>query len=134
MSVPEWSGRRVQQARAYMTRNLPAMYAADDHAATCPGVIDGTDPTAWVVGHIASRIEHPEQTWRVANWRIEARVCSDKSGPATALAKARADGARAALEARDEQQLHVETTADGALFPAPPTPTPGRGRTRWPGR
>src|SRR5689334_8763987 len=112
--IPAWSGRRVQQARAFMARYLPAECAADDHADACPGVIDGTDPTAWVVGHVLSRIEHPELTWRPNNWRIEARVCSDKSGPGTALAKARADGRREALA---EIEAIDEPAIVDALFP-----------------
>ena len=61
--VPDWSGRRVTQARAHMRRYLPAECEATNHVPECPGVIDGTDDRAWVVGHRASRIEHPELTW-----------------------------------------------------------------------
>jgi hypothetical protein len=102
--IPAWNGRRVQQARIYMTRYLPAMCAADQHAPTCPGVIDGEDPKAWVVGHIASRAAHPEKTWDVRNWRIEARVCSDASGPPTAIANAYAAGQRDAIAAKSHEE------------------------------
>ena len=89
--MPEWNGRRVTQARAHMRRYLPAMCEADTHVPECPGVIDGTDDRAWVVGHKQSRIEHPELTWAVSNWRIEARVCSDASGQAAVIANAKAE-------------------------------------------
>lgn len=123
---PEWNGRRVTQARAHMRRYLPADCAADTHAPDCPGVIDGTDDRAWVVGHVRSRIEHPELTWAVANWRIEARVCSDASGQAAVIANARAQGRRDAMRAanapdRVAADAQLELTAPG--FPLPPDTT-----------
>jgi hypothetical protein len=124
--IPAWSGRRVQQARAFMSRYLPAECAADEHAAACPGVIDGSDPAAWVVGHTLSRIEHPELTWRPNNWRIEARVCSDKSGPGTALAKARADGRRDALAEIAAAEREPAVVVADALFPTTPNLAEGK--------
>jgi hypothetical protein len=99
-----------------MRRYLPAECAADTHAPECPGVIDGSDDRAWVVGHKRSRIEHPELTWAVTNWRIEARVCSDASGQAAVIANARASErkkirdelSRGKKIADDEQQLRLD--------------------------
>lgn len=119
--IPEWSGRRVQQARAFMSRCLPAQCAAERHDPRCPGLLDGTE--AWVIGHVKSRVEHPELTWDVSNWRHEARVCSDATGQAAVIAKAKAEGRR---DARRDAELDADAQQledPHALFPTP-APTP----------
>lgn len=123
--VPEWSGRRVTQARAHMRRYLPAECEATTHVAECPGIIDGTDDRAWVVGHRASRIEHPELTWAVTNWRIEARVCSDASGQAAVIANAKAEllrELRATGALVDQPPLDLDADDDLGFPHAPDTP------------
>lgn len=122
MTVPEWNGRRVTQARAHMRRYLPAPCAADTHAPDCPGIVDGSDDRAWVVGHKASRIEHPELTWAVTNWRIEARTCSDSSGQAAVIANARALERK---KIRDEKnRADAELDLGFSLAPHPPAAPP----------
>jgi len=120
MPAPEWNGRRVTQARAHMRRYLPAECAADDHVPECPGVLDGSDDRAWVVGHKISRLERPDLTWAVSNWRIEARVCSDASANAVVASAARAEllrELRASGALVDEPMLDLDLDPD-AVFPA----------------
>src|SRR3546814_11952612 len=47
-----------------------------------------------VVGHIKSRAAHPELTWDPSNWRIEHRKCSDRTGQAAVIEKAKAEALR----------------------------------------
>jgi hypothetical protein len=118
VSVPDWSGRRVQQARAHMATRLPAPCGAEHHAPDCPGTITReADPGTWVVGHVKSRITHPRLTWAVTNWRHEHRSCSDATGQAAVIANARAQ----VLE--ELRRAGVELPADPPVFPhdsAPP--------------
>lgn len=53
-----------------------------------------TQDSAWVVGHTKARATHPELTWVHTNWRIEHRKCSDATGQATVIAKAKAEALR----------------------------------------
>ncbi len=61
----------------------------------CDQVVDGRTP--WVVGHKISRTLRPDLTWDVANWQPEHRACSDASAQAAVIEKARAEGAREAI-------------------------------------
>lgn len=83
-----WGGRRVAQARAYVARGLPAP------CGKCTETVTRQD--RWVVGHTKSRALHPELTWEPTNWQPEHRACSDSSGQAAVIEKARAEGAAAA--------------------------------------
>ncbi|GAB3663505.1 hypothetical protein GCM10027596_26760 [Nocardioides korecus] len=48
----------------------------------------------WVVGHTLARVTHPELTLDPTNWRPEHRACSDKTGQAAVIAKAKQDALR----------------------------------------
>lgn len=89
LATDGWSGRKVGQARAIVAGWLPMQ------CGRCPRVVDGTE--AWVVGHKVARWERPDLMWDPANWQAEHRTCSDASGQAAVIEKARAEGARAAL-------------------------------------
>lgn len=86
----EWSGRRVTEARTMLANRT----AWPTTCARCPRVLDRDDP--WALGHIVPRWQRPDLTWEPTNWQVECRPCSDASGQAEALAKARAEGAREA--------------------------------------
>ncbi|MDI6908643.1 HNH endonuclease [Nocardioides sp.] len=88
-ALAPWSGRRVQQARALVAAWLPMT------CGRCPRIVDGTEP--WVVGHKISRALRPDLMWDPRNWQPEHRACSDGTGQAAVIEKARAEGARAAL-------------------------------------
>ena len=66
----------------------------------CGRRVDKSKP--WVVGHIKSRAQHPELTWDPTNWRIEHRRCSNRSGQAEVIAKAKAEALREAGVAPSE--------------------------------
>ena len=105
-AVRPWSGRAVQQARALMARYLPAP------CGKCGREVKATD--RWVVGHKQDRITHPHLTWEPSNWQHEHRACSDSSGQAAVIAKAKAD-AIASIQ-------HTLFDASGlAVFPADDT-------------
>ena len=111
--VKAWTGRAVTQARDYMRTNTtwPAT------CGQCNKPVQLTDN--WVVGHILARATHPEHTWNPDNWRIEHRKCSDRTGQATVIAKAKADALR-------EHGITQNTAPD--FFPHPgatePPPLP----------
>lgn len=86
MSGSEWGGRRVTEARAFMAQTLPAPCGLCSHTVE-PG-------DRWVIGHKISRGERPDLTWVPSNWRVEHRSCSDKTGQAGVIAKAKADAMR----------------------------------------
>lgn len=85
-STTKWSGGAVTSARAWLA-------ARTDWSTVCCGhcgkrVQPGTP---WVLGHIKARATHPELTWDPDNWRVEHKKCSNKSGQAAVIAKAKAD-------------------------------------------
>ncbi|WP_340540415.1 HNH endonuclease [Nocardioides sp. GXZ039] len=86
--MTKWAGRRVQQARAIVATWLPAQ------CGQCGGAVTGDDD--WVVGHKVARAIDPRLTWVLSNWQPEHRSCSDASGQAVVIERARLDGARAA--------------------------------------
>jgi hypothetical protein len=88
VSSTKWGGRRVTQARAYIAAQLPAP------CGKCGRPVRPGDP--FVVGHVKSRALYPELMWNQDNWRAEHKACSDKSGQAAVIEKARAEGAAAA--------------------------------------
>lgn len=83
VSVPAWSGRKVQEARALVSRYLPTACGKCGHQVTAKD--------RWVVGHKKDRITHPHLTWEPSNWQAEHRACSDASGQAAVIAKAKKD-------------------------------------------
>lgn len=84
----DWSGRRVQAARTLVATWLPMQ------CGRCPHPVDGTEP--WVVGHKIARSIRPDLMWSPDNWQPEHRACSDRTGQAAVIEKARAEGAAAA--------------------------------------
>ena len=90
MSAGDWSGRKVTKARAIVSTWLPA---------PCGRCKKTVEPDSdWVVGHKIARSVAPELTLRVANWQPEHRACSDQSGQAAVIEKARRDGVQAAID------------------------------------
>src|SRR5690606_33517803 len=87
-AADDWGGQRVTRLRAEFARLLPTQCGAG-----CGRVVTAAD--RWVIGHIKSRTMYPELMWVRANMRIECGPCSDRSGTATMLEKARAEGAAA---------------------------------------
>lgn len=93
MPVKPWSGRAVTEARVLVRRWLPrpcgkcGQTVHDDP----PGTPLGS--SGWVIGHKVDRALRPDLTWEVSNWQPEHRACSDASGQAAVIAKARAEGA-----------------------------------------
>lgn len=102
-----WSGRVVGQARGIVATWLPMT------CGRCPRIVDGSEP--WVVGHVISRTLRPDLTMDPANWRPEHRACSDASGQAAVIEKARAQGARDALRGVFPRQ---EAPGQPPLLPA----------------
>lgn len=121
-AVTEWGGRKVQEARAYLARYLPAPCGKcgktvhPDPAGTRPG------RSGWVVGHKVDRNTHPHLTWEPSNWQPEHRSCSDASGQAAVIAKARAEGAASVQHTLfDASGMSVSPAVD-ALRKPPPLP------------
>lgn len=75
--VPDWGGRRAQQARAYIADLLPL---------PCTKVKCGHAPVmpwqAWDLDHIKDRHTHPHLTWDPANWGASHRACNRSDGAA----------------------------------------------------
>lgn len=116
MTAP-WSGRKVMAARVMVGATLPAPCGLCGEP-VLPG-------QAWVVGHIVSRGVAPHLTWEPSNWRPEHRACSNKTGQAGVIAKARAEGARAA--GVDPLDIPLPGMPEGPSFPgaaAPGKPPP----------
>lgn len=106
--VSDWSGRKVQEARAWALANLPAV------CGKCGTAIKPAQ--AWVLGHIKSRITHPELTWSRNNWQREHDGCSRSSAQSVVQENAAARALRSVgIDPRDLAE-------DGALFPSPSTP------------
>lgn len=91
-----WSGRKVAVARSIVAGWLPLP------CPRCPRIVDGTEP--WVVGHKVSRVLRPDLTDDPDNWQAEHRTCSDASGQAAVIEKARMEGARAVSGDFPEQE------------------------------
>lgn len=104
-----WSGANVRKARAAMAPRLPAP------CGRCGKTVQPDE--AWVVGHIKDRATHPELTLDPSNWQIEHRACSDRTGQAAVIAKARAEGAAGVFP-------HADTPRQPPLLPFP-SPEPG---------
>lgn len=84
-TIPDWSGRAVMEARELVARYLPTA------CGKCGQTVTARD--RWVVGHKKDRWQYPHLTWDPSNWQPEHRACSDRSGQAAVIAKARAEGA-----------------------------------------
>ena len=84
----DWSGRKVQAARTIVATWLPMT------CGRCPNPVTPDQP--WVVGHKAARSLRPDLIWDPTNWQPEHRACSDRTGQAAVIDKARAEGAAAA--------------------------------------
>lgn len=89
---PRWAGRKVAEARAV----LAARTDWPTRCGRCGNPVAETDP--WVVGHIKSRGAHPDLVWVPSNWAVECRPCSDASGQAGVIEKAKADAIREAIQ------------------------------------
>lgn len=81
MSGDAWSGRRVTEARAIVATWLPIP------CPRCPRPVDGSLP--WVVGHKIPRWQRPDLMWDPTNWQAEHKACSDATGQAEVIAKAK---------------------------------------------
>lgn len=90
----KWSGRVVDQARAIVVQWMVEGESKGEPLACgkCGEPVVSSEP--WVVGHIKSRNAHPELTMVMSNWWPEHRRCSDASGQAAVIEKARADALR----------------------------------------
>ncbi|GAB7003922.1 hypothetical protein JCM18899A_13940 [Nocardioides sp. AN3] len=84
MTGEVWQGNHVRKARAAIRLTLPSP------CGRCGKVVHPSD--RWVVGHIKSRATHPELALVPSNWRPEHRACSDGTGQAAVIAKAKAAG------------------------------------------
>lgn len=80
----KWDGDGVRKARAHMSQFLGKQVCPH-----CGRVVDESRP--WVVGHIISRGVRPDLMWDPTNWRLEHRSCSDATGQAGVIAKAKAE-------------------------------------------
>jgi hypothetical protein len=78
-----WSGRRVERARNIVRTWLPAPCGKCGH--TVPPLPDN----GWVVGHKIARSLRPDLTDVVSNWQPEHRTCSNASGQAAVIARAK---------------------------------------------
>ena len=95
-SATPWRGHAVTRARTHMATTTPwpatcarcGKHVHPDPPETLPG------KSGWVVGHIKSRAAHPELTWEPSNWRVEHRKCSDRTGQAAVIEKAKAEALR----------------------------------------
>jgi hypothetical protein len=87
----EWSGRVVTQARSIVQGwMVDAERRGEPYSCgQCGEPVVHTEP--WVVGHIRSRALHPELTMVMSNWWPEHRKCSDASGQAAVIEKAKAE-------------------------------------------
>lgn len=86
-----WAGAAVSRARAALSART------DWDTVTCGQCgkrVRRDEP--WVVGHIKARGTHPELMFDPANHRVEHRKCSNKTGQAGVIAKAKADALREA--------------------------------------
>lgn len=83
--VARWSGRKVAEARSYVAQ----ITTWPTKCGKCKKPVQQSD--AWVVGHIKSRGAYPELTWVPSNWQVEHKTCSDKSGQAGVIEKAKAE-------------------------------------------
>lgn len=77
----QWGGRAVTEARAWMATRLPAPCGRCSKAVTIED--------EWVVGHIKSRAAYPELTWEPSNWHPEHKACSEGTGTAAIIEKAK---------------------------------------------
>lgn len=74
----------------------------------------------WVVGHIKSRAAYPELTWEPTNWRIEHRGCSDRTGTAAIIEKAKREALReAGVPAGKLEQLSGFSPSEAPKEPPP---------------
>lgn len=85
-TTAEWSGRKVAEARTLVATWLPA------RCGRCGKTVTTTQ--AWVIGHKVARSLRPDLTWDVTNWQPEHRACSDRTGQAAVIAKAKRDALR----------------------------------------
>jgi hypothetical protein len=81
-----WTGGNVRKARAYVRARLPL--PCQDGCGK--PVLPGQD---FVVGHIEARWKRPDLILTPSNWSASHAACSDRSGQAHVIAKARAEGA-----------------------------------------
>jgi hypothetical protein len=81
----EWSGRVVQRARDVVRTWLPAP------CGKCGRTVLPLPDNGWVVGHKVARSLRPDLALVVSNWQPEHRACSDASGQAAVIEKAKRD-------------------------------------------
>lgn len=81
-----WSGHNVVRARAFMATKRPGA------CGKCGGTVEITDE--FVVGHIKERGVWPELALEPSNWQLEHKACSQRTGTAGIIAKAKAEAYR----------------------------------------
>lgn len=81
--MTQWSGRVVERARNIMRPKLPAP------CGKCGHPVHANPDNGWVVGHKIARTIRPDLTLVISNWQHEHRTCSDASGQAAVIAKAK---------------------------------------------
>jgi 5-methylcytosine-specific restriction endonuclease McrA len=87
----EWNtnNRRRRKAREHLAARTTFPTPCASHTSpNCTDLVNLTDD--WIVGHIHSRLEHPELMWEPTNHRIECRHCSNYTGGQTRQAQRRA--------------------------------------------
>lgn len=124
--VPEWSGRRVTEARAWMRDRIERADAAGTPLACgeCGEAV--RTGQRFAVGHIKPRWQHPELTWEPSNWRAEHKRCSDSTGQQHVIAKARASVFSGEGGARETPPLPI-SPLEGST-----TPIEARDGLTWP--
>lgn len=89
-SLQPWSGPAVAKARQWLAEHT----AWPTPCGRCRRPVNLDDP--WSLGHVQARSTHPHLTWAPSNWQVEHRKCSDSSGQAQVIEKAKAEALREA--------------------------------------
>lgn len=81
MTTDRWTGNAVHRARTYIGARLP-LTCTQCHQAVNPG-------DDYAVAHLVPRWQRPDLALVPSNWGADHRRCSDASGQAQVIAKAR---------------------------------------------
>src|SRR5215831_11426771 len=115
-AIKPWAGRAVTAARVYMSAKLPAPCGKCGNPVLPDRPGTPAKYSSWVVGHRKDRAIHPELTWEPSNWQPEHRACSNASGQATVVAKAKLE-ALVAAGITDEDTLTRILAGGSPHFP-----------------